>query len=488
MPRITCRLPRPSALAEMSLFAGLACPCLVLVACLLVPGVQAQQQEASDAWNIEDPHAPTVPLSFTATEGTWISTDVSPDGERIVFDLLGHIYEMPFDGGTATPLTQGRSWNILPRYSPDGSKVAFTSDRSGTEELWVLDLATQELQKISEMTVPVVRPTWAATGEALYGTSLEQDGSSKALRFNLFGESQEISSGITFQPITQLEEDPAEARLFFEHLDQQLHSSGARIKTYDMETGEIQVYRERPGGAFNPTLSPDGRTLAYGNRDDQRTVVVVHDLNTRQERVVVDGLDRDHQEYGPYYYGVSPNISWHPNGQELVLARGGKIVAVNVATEVVREIPFEALVDREVSETMRFEYSFPEGETRAWAYRWAHRTPAGIVFEALGDIWIVEDGVPRNLTGSPAHETSPVVDADRGLLYYASWTDAGWGQVHRRPLGGGPPSVVAERHSQYGSLALGPDGTLAFVRGKSHLADGGRLETEEEFELVTLGQ
>ncbi|NNF26495.1 MAG: amidohydrolase family protein, partial [Gemmatimonadetes bacterium] len=153
-----------------------------------------------------------------------------------------------------------------------------------------------------------------------------------------------------------------------------------------------------------------------------------------------------------------------------------------------REIPFEAPVDREINEAMRFQYSFPEGEARAWSYRWAHRTPSGVVFEALGDIWIVEDGVPRNLTGSPAHEASPVVDADRGLLYYASWTDAGWGQVHRRPLGGGPPSVVAERHSQYGSLALGPDGTLAFVRGKSHLADGGRLETEEEFELVTLGQ
>ena len=464
-----------------------------LLACLVLSGMSpssgARAQEASpDEWDIEDPHAPTVPLAFTATEGTWISVDVSPDGEHIVFDLLGHIYEMPFEGGVATPLTQGRSWNILPRYSPDGAHVAFTSDRNGTEDLWVLDLATSELRNVSDMPVPVVRPTWAASGDALYGTSLEQDAASKAFRFNLFGESQEISSGVTFQPMTQLVEDPRERRIFFEHLDQQLHGSGARIKAYDMESGETAVYRERPGGAFNPTLSPDGRTLAYGNRDDQRTVVLVHDLTTRQERVLIDGLDRDHQEYGPYYYGVSPNMAWHPDGQELVLTRGGKIVAVNVATEEIREIPFEAPVNREINETMRFEYAFPEGETRAWSYRWAHRTPVGVVFEALGDIWILENGVPRNVTESPAHETSPVVDADRGLLYYASWTDAGWGQVNRRPLRGGPPSVVSGQPSQYGSLALASDGTLAFVRGKSHLADGGRLETEEEFELVTVGR
>ena len=481
------RFPLPHARTFQAGPAGFASCGIILLALLLAPAAHAQEEGGAEAWDIEDPHAPTVPLNFTATEGTWISVDVSPDGERIVFDLLGHLYEMPYEGGPARALTEGRSWNILPRYSPDGDQVAFTSDRSGTEELWLLELSTGDLRKISEVGGPVVRPTWAASGEALYGTVLGEDASSRALRFNLFGESQEITSGVTFQPITQIVEDEAEGRLFFEHLDQQLHGSGARVKVYDMETGEVHVYRERPGGAFNPTLSPDGGMLAYGHRADQRTVVVVHDLNTRQERVIVDGLDRDHQEYGPYYYGVSPNMSWHPEGQELVLSREGKIVAVDVTTEEVREIPFEAPVDRQVNEAMRFAYEFPEGEARAWSYRWAHRTTAGIVFEALGDIWIHEDGVPRNLTESQAHETSPVLDVDRGLLYHASWTDDAWGRIVRRPVGGGAPTVVAERPSQYSSLALGPDGTLAFVRGKSHLADGGRLETEEEFELVTVG-
>ena len=125
-----------------------------------------------------------------------------------------------------------------------------------------------------------------------------------------------------------------------------------------------------------------------------------------------------------------------------------------------------------------------EGETRAWSYRFAHRTPAGVVFEALGDIWLQEGDRIRNLTQSPAHETSPVVDADGGWLYYATWSDAELGAVHRRPLAGGPATPVSSLPSQYMSLSLGPDGTLAFIRGAGGLINGTRIEEETDFELV----
>ena len=40
-------------------------------------------------------------LKYNASEGTWMSVDVSRDGKKIAFDLLGHIYEMPISGGVA---------------------------------------------------------------------------------------------------------------------------------------------------------------------------------------------------------------------------------------------------------------------------------------------------------------------------------------------------------------------------------------------------
>src|SRR5262245_64169004 len=97
------------------------------------------------AWNVDSARAPEKLLEFTATEGTWISVDVSPDGRMIAFDLLGHLYEMPFGGGEARRLTNGRSWNHLPRYSPDGAKIMFTSDRRGKEGIWLLTRSNDSL-------------------------------------------------------------------------------------------------------------------------------------------------------------------------------------------------------------------------------------------------------------------------------------------------------------------------------------------------------
>ena len=62
-------------------------------------------------------------VSFTTDEGSWLSLDVSPDGQTLVFELLGDLYTVPITGGTATPVTSGMAFDSQPRYSPDGTKL-----------------------------------------------------------------------------------------------------------------------------------------------------------------------------------------------------------------------------------------------------------------------------------------------------------------------------------------------------------------------------
>ena len=75
----------------------------------VVPGPAIAQQAEEPADTTKDkalhgdlPLEPSRTLEFTADEGTWLSLDVSPDGQTLVFDLLGDLYTMPIAGGAAT--------------------------------------------------------------------------------------------------------------------------------------------------------------------------------------------------------------------------------------------------------------------------------------------------------------------------------------------------------------------------------------------------
>ena len=144
--------------------------CLLIVPLAISPPTSVFTSSMADEqpWTVDEPGGPTKLLEFTATEGTWISVDVSPDGQHLAFDLLGHIYEIPVAGGEARRLTDGRSWNLSPRYSPDGSRLAFTSDRSGNFDVCVLERQSGTLVNVSRSTQNVFRPSWAPDGRRLF--------------------------------------------------------------------------------------------------------------------------------------------------------------------------------------------------------------------------------------------------------------------------------------------------------------------------------
>ena len=71
------------------------------------------------------PLKPARKINFTTNEGSWMSVDVSPDGQTIAFDLMGDLYTVPVSGGNATRLTKGLAYDVHPRYSPDGKKILF---------------------------------------------------------------------------------------------------------------------------------------------------------------------------------------------------------------------------------------------------------------------------------------------------------------------------------------------------------------------------
>ncbi|HEV8497539.1 MAG TPA: amidohydrolase, partial [Gemmatimonadaceae bacterium] len=118
------------------------------------------------------PAANTLPLksarthTFTTSKGTWISLDVSPDGQTIVFDMLGDLYTMPISGGKATALTTGLPYDAQPRFSPDGKSVVFVSDRSGGDNLWIMSLDKKDTVQLTKGNDNLyVSPTFTPDGK-----------------------------------------------------------------------------------------------------------------------------------------------------------------------------------------------------------------------------------------------------------------------------------------------------------------------------------
>ncbi len=402
--------------------------------------------QAAQPFNVDSVRGPTKRLEFTATEGTWLSVDVSPDGQKVVFDLLGTLYEMPLAGGAAMPLTKGRSYNHLPRYSPDGTRILFTSDRSGREEVWVLYRGTDSVAKYSKFDNRAFQGSWSRDGRAVYLSTMDLGARFAGHRVDAYGSATEIVKNGVFGAATHFNEHPSNGKVYFSEPAGPIYQSGFRIRTYDLKTGELATYLERTGGAADPQLSPNGEWLAYVHRDDTRTVLVLHELATQRERVLVPNLDRDRQESGAgTTFGIYPNIAWTPNSQDIVVFFGGKLHAVSAASGAVREIPFRAPVSRVLAETIRFPVPLAgAGKARSTAHRFGQRTDQGVLYEALGDIYLKGAAPAVNLTQSRAFESSPVYDPASRTVYYASWADDSLGAVIGSGLkrcSAGPPAA-----------------------------------------------
>jgi len=108
-----------------------------LVTLVVTPAVSQAARPGAAGSSREKPLPLAAPrkATFTATEGTWMSVDVSPDGQTIIFDLLGDLYTLPITGGKATRITEGMAFDAQPRFSPDGESVVFVSDRSGGDNV-----------------------------------------------------------------------------------------------------------------------------------------------------------------------------------------------------------------------------------------------------------------------------------------------------------------------------------------------------------------
>ncbi|MFZ5721175.1 MAG: amidohydrolase family protein [Pseudomonadota bacterium] len=459
---------------------------------------QAPAPAKPPKWDVSAPPGATIrQVPINVDEGTWMDLDVSPDGKTIAFALLGDIYVMPIGGGTPTRIAQGLAWEVQPRFSPDGRRIAFTSDRGGGDNIWIMNADGSDKRAVTKEDFRLLnQPTWSADGRFIaakkHFTTGRSLGTGEVWLYHVSG-----GGGVPLikRPSERHQKELGEPTFapdgksvyftrnvtpgpIFEYA-QDSNTDLFNIERYDLATGETTTVASGPGGSVRPAPSPDGKLIAFVRRERARSKLYVKNLTSGVERKVYDDLDQDVQETWAVT-GLYPNLDWTPDSKAIVFWAGGKIRRVDADGSNAAVIPFRVSDTRGVVDGPHPKTAVAPDRFTTKMTRFAAVSPDGrqVVFESLGKLWIkpMAGGDPRRLTrGDDGFELWPSWSRDGRTIAYVAWTDAGLGRIRTVAATGGAPRDVTREPGHYAVPVFSPDGrTIAFEK-----REGGYLTSRD---------
>ena len=439
-------------------------------------------------------------VSFETSEGTWLSLDVSPDGKTIVFELLGDLYTMPIGGGAATRITSGPGFDSQPRWSPDGKRIVFLSDRSGAENVWLCDPDGSRSKALTKGTNNLfASPDWTPDGNyivvsrtsGVLGSVYElwlihKDGGSGAAMLRVqAGPNQPPpmnTLGATFGKDPRYIWVSRHRGGFGYNLQYPLW----QLAIYDRQTGRLFTQTDMYGSAMRPVLSSDGKWLVYATRYDAETGLRLRDLASGDEKWLVYPVTRDDQE-SRFTRDLYPGYSFTPDNQSLIISYGGKIHRVAVPSGQVVDIPFTAKVDQQLGPMVHLPIRVDTGNVLVRQIRNASPSPDGrrLAFSALDRLYVMDlpNGTPRRLTNEDVKEQVPAWSPDGQSLAYVTWTDQGGTLNKIKATPGSRPVRLTTDSAFYDTPVWSPDGARIVVvkgprapRTEEHFAPGYELD------------
>ena len=485
-----------------------------LLLCLLAVLTPVFPQTESSSTSDRLPLKPGKELRIKTEEGTWLSLDVSPDGKTIVFDMLGDLFTMPIAGGRATPLTSGMAVDAQPRYSPDGKRIVFLSDRDGDTNVWIVNSdgsSPVQLTHTETMNVSYISPEWSPDGNSIVVSRGEKGAVSPGLKIYEINVDSRVgkplSTSIKGDYLgAAFSRDPrfifaAVRRPFVDWTQMDSFWQLVRLDRTDNSV-RFETSARLANVGFRPVLSPDNRYLVYGSPNGPQTGLRLRDLTNDREQWLVPSAQRDVSWWYLNAYGrdLLPGSAFTPDSKFLITSYGGKIWRVAVPSGTATPVPFVVDVKFPIGPVLHREFAFDDSSVDIRGILHPSLSPDGkhLAFSAVDRVWMMElpSGKPRRLTSSNVGEFYPVWSPDGDSITYCTWDDTQGGGIYRVSLNGtSAPQRLTTDDLYYASVNYSPDGKrLAAIRAQKWVhqigdADAFRLSEKKiklNLELVSL--
>ena len=437
-------------------------------------------------WDVTTTHGPTKTIEFTTSEGTWMSLDVSPDGREIIFDLLGDLYTIPTTGGKATQITSGPAWDVQPTYSPNGKSIAFTSDRSGGDNIWIMDRDGSTSKQVSKESFRLLNnPVFTADGNYIIArkhfVNTRSLGAGEMWRYHTSGgKGVQVNKRRNWQHDAGEPDVSADGQYLYYSQDVSPGNSYQynrdpygqiyAVHRIDLETGEKTTAADGPGGAATPQISPNGKQLAFVRRVGLKTALFVKELASGNERMLFDNLNRDAQETWAIF-GIHPGFSWTPNGKNIIITAKGGFWNVTVSNANVKPIPFTAEVEQKLTKPYAIKNEVGANAFEVKVLRHTRVSPNGkkVVFNALGKLYVANvDGSGRKRLTKQHNglEYAPAWSPNGKQIAFTTWSDKQKGRLAVVSGNGGKPKFLKLPAGHYFDPSWSGDGSkLVYRRG-----------------------
>ncbi len=364
--------------------------------------------------------------SNSQEEALWLRYPaISPDGSTIVFSYKGDLWKVATEGGMATPLTLHEAHDFQPVWSSDGSKIAFSSNRYGNFDVYVMPSTGGAATRLTYHSASDYPSCFTPDNQSVVFTSSRlDDAANQQFPSGVLPELYKIPvvGGMPRQVITT----PAQGAVYnssgsimvfhdrkgYEDEFRKHHTSSVArdIWKYENKTGKYTKLSSFNGEDRNPVFSPDEQSLYYLSESSGSFNIHKMPLNAPGKSKQITHF----KSHPVRNLSISDKglMCLSYNGEIYTLTEGSEPQKVSVIASADNRYNPDKIVS--VNKKITEMAISPNGKEIAFLHR-------GEVFAAS-----IKEGTTKRITNTPEQERSISFSPDGKSILYAGERNGSW--------------------------------------------------------------